>query len=193
LRLSDICLIEFNPDAGGQPYMKETERISDQLRRAFEGNAWHGPSLNELLAGVDSQTAAARPVAGAHTIWELLLHVGAWTDTATRRLQGEALVEPRVGNFPSTGETEPGAADAAWEASIALLERAHHELQAVIGELDDSSLDELPYQGANATRYVLLHGTVQHCLYHAGQIALLKRALLKPVNRRSLFGEYEQA
>jgi uncharacterized damage-inducible protein DinB len=168
--------------------MKETERISDQLRLAFEGNAWHGPSLNELLAGMDSQTAAGRPIAGAHTIWELLLHVAAWTDTATRRLQGEALIEPPVGNFPPAGET-----DADWEASIALLERAHHELQAVIGKLDDSSLDELPYKGANATRYVLLHGTVQHCLYHAGQIALLKRALLKPVNRTAPYAGHEQA
>jgi hypothetical protein len=38
-----------------------------------------------------------------------------------------------------------------------------------------------------------LHGTVQHCLYHAGQIALLKRALLKPVDRKAPYGGHEQA
>lgn len=29
--------------------MSEGENIADQLRRAFYGSAWHGPSLMELL------------------------------------------------------------------------------------------------------------------------------------------------
>ena len=29
--------------------MRESERIDDQLDRAFEGQAWHGPSVSKFL------------------------------------------------------------------------------------------------------------------------------------------------
>jgi len=32
--------------------MTEVERIVDQAQRAFEGDAWHGPSLMAILEGV---------------------------------------------------------------------------------------------------------------------------------------------
>ena len=54
----------------------ELKRLEEQLRRAHEGEAWHGPSLLEALAGVSAEQAAARPIAGAHSIWELVLHLG---------------------------------------------------------------------------------------------------------------------
>ena len=39
--------------------MTEIERIQDQLQRAHHGGAWHGPALNELLADVTPEQAAA--------------------------------------------------------------------------------------------------------------------------------------
>src|SRR5271168_4223530 len=53
----------------------ESSLIADQLRRAFDGDAWHGPALLELLRGVDAPTAAAKPVPDSHSIWELVMHV----------------------------------------------------------------------------------------------------------------------
>ena len=53
----------------------EPALIAEQLRRAFEGDAWHGPALLELLQDVDAATAAARPLPDVHSIWELVLHV----------------------------------------------------------------------------------------------------------------------
>jgi uncharacterized damage-inducible protein DinB len=71
--------------------MKRTEsgRIADQLRRAFDGSAWHGPALIELLEDVDAATAAAKPRLKIHSIWELVLHIAAWDGAALRRLSGE--------------------------------------------------------------------------------------------------------
>ena len=71
--------------------MTETFRLADQIRRAFEGNAWHGDSILELLSDVNAKTAAARPIKDAHTIWEVLLHIAAWDDVATRRIRGTAV------------------------------------------------------------------------------------------------------
>lgn len=59
-------------------YMTEVKRISDQLQRAFEKDAWHGPAVMEVLNGVTAQQAAARPVPNAHSIWEITLHVSGW-------------------------------------------------------------------------------------------------------------------
>jgi hypothetical protein len=44
--------------------------------------------------------------------------------------------------------------------------------------LDEAQLSDIVYseEGKKISVYVLLHGLVQHNLYHAGQIALLKRA-----------------
>ena len=69
--------------------MTEIDRILDQLKRAFEGHAWHGPSLKELLNGVTAQQAHARPLANAHSIWELVQHIAVWEDVGRRRLGGE--------------------------------------------------------------------------------------------------------
>ncbi len=48
--------------------MNDCERLAQELDRALEGAAWHGPSWREALDGVDPQAAARRPIAGAHTI-----------------------------------------------------------------------------------------------------------------------------
>ena len=55
--------------------MTEIERIEDQLKRSLEGEAWHGPALEELLADVRAEQAAAKPVPPAHSIWEIVLHI----------------------------------------------------------------------------------------------------------------------
>ena len=151
----------------------EAARIADQLRRAFDGEAWHGDSLFEILAGVTAARAAARPMAGAHTIWELVLHGAAWDGAVLRRLGGAAVELSDAENFPPVTDTSA----AAWRAALAQVRRGHEELVAAVASLPDSRLDDMVpgKEGAHYTFYYMLHGVVQHELYHAGQIALLKK------------------
>ena len=150
--------------------MTEIERIEDQIKRAYGGHAWHGPSLKESLAGVTAIQASGRPLANSHTIWEIVNHVSAWTAVVIQRLRGQPLVEPAEGDFP-----EPGNADeTAWLAALAGLERNHEALLMEVAAMESSSLDEA-CAGHSGSRYAHLHGTVQHYVYHAGQIALLKK------------------
>jgi len=151
----------------------ESARIADQLRRAFDGEAWHGDSLFEILEGVTAARAAARPIAGAHTIWELVLHVAAWDGAVLRRLGGAAVELSDAENFPPVTDTSA----AAWSAALAQVRRGHAELVAAVASLPDSRLDDMVpgKEGAHYTFYHMLHGVVQHELYHAGQIALLKK------------------
>jgi uncharacterized damage-inducible protein DinB len=151
--------------------MPETTRIADQLKRAYAGDAWHGPALMEILAGVNAASAAARPIPNAHTIWELTLHIAAWDSVILRRIGGKPASPTDEENFPRVKE----ATESAWRATLADLQRQHQELLRVISEMPDSRLTQ-PVPGKDYDFYFLLHGTVQHALYHAGQIVMLKRA-----------------
>ena len=154
--------------------MTEIERILDQLKRAHEGNAWHGPSVREALTGVTAHQAHARPLQNAHNIWELVHHIAVWENVGRRRLEGD-----RAEIDISSPEDWPPADDtseAALEQAQASLDRGHEALRKAIASLDESRLDEPILEGLS-TVYVTLHGVIQHDLYHAGQIAMLKKAL----------------
>ncbi|HEY6339567.1 MAG TPA: DinB family protein [Candidatus Sulfotelmatobacter sp.] len=154
--------------------MFEASRIADQLRRAFDGNAWHGPALLELLADVDAATAAAKPLPHVHSIWELVLHIGAWDESTLVRLSGKKSQPQGVENFPPV--TNPTAV--AWRKSVGELKRIHTALVKTVAALPQSRLsDRVP--GKRYDFYHLLHGVAQHELYHAGQIAILKKAQVR--------------
>lgn len=154
--------------------MTETERILDQLRRAYEGEAWHGPSVREVLAGVSAAQANARPLANGHTIYELVRHIAVWEDVGRRRLEGDhaqiAISSPE--DWPPADDPS----EAAWQQAKAALDRGHQALVTAIERVNDSRLDEPILEGLSSV-YVTLHGVIQHDLYHAGQIAILKKAL----------------
>ncbi len=151
----------------------EAARIADQLRRAFEGEAWHGDSVLEILKGVSAERAAARPIKNGHTIWELVLHIAAWDGAVRRRMGGVAVTLSDAENFPPVRDTS----EAAWGKALAEVRHAHEELMAAVSAMTDTRLYErVPgKEGAHYTFYYMLHGVVQHELYHAGQIALLKK------------------
>src|SRR5262245_15247345 len=150
--------------------MTEIERIHDQIKRAYNGDAWHGPSLRQVLSGVTAAQASARPIPNGHSIWEIVNHVSAWTNVVRQRMRGRSTEQPDEGDFPETGETS----EAAWDKTLAALDDTHQSLLREVAGLDQSRLDE-PCGGRPISHYIHLHGTVHHYLYHAGQIALLKK------------------
>jgi uncharacterized damage-inducible protein DinB len=153
--------------------MEESARINDQLKRAYEGTAWHGPSLKELLHGVTGQQAAAKPIPHAHSIWEIVLHISAWEAVAASRIERGVLEDPsNEEDWPAVTDTS----EEAWATTLQQVADRHMALREVISRLDDAKLREvLPVR--NYSVYFLLHGVVQHDLYHAGQIALLKKCI----------------
>lgn len=129
-----------------------------------------------LLDGVTAAQAAAHPIPGAHSIWELTLHIAAWEDACRRRLEGDPAQLSDDENFPPIAD----ASEAAWAATKQRLIDIHRRLLDAIAALDESRLDQ-PIIDSSETSfssvYVTLHGGVQHDLYHAGQIAILKKAI----------------
>src|SRR6185436_13150053 len=139
--------------------MSEVERIVDQLKRAFEGEAWHGPSVLEVIEGITSRQALARPL-GAHNIWELVLHIAAWEGAILRRLSGDRAQLSTAEDWPPIAATDEDA----WERTRNMLNQGHLELRSAIAGMDDSRLDQPIIEGMSSV-YLQLHGVIQHDLY----------------------------
>ena len=152
--------------------MNEIDRILDQMDRAFSGEAWHGPCLMRLLEGLSAERASQHPIPHAHSIWELVHHICAWKTIVDQRLKGETPEVDSDRDWPPVWEVS----EAQWKRTLDDLTASHARLHETVKRLKSDALDQRP-AGASEPCYVLLHGVVQHDLYHAGQIAVLKKAL----------------
>lgn len=151
--------------------MDETGVILDLFDRAWRGPAWHGPSVREALDGVDCAEAAARPLAGAHTIGELAAHIIVWQDAVRYWLAGETFTVTPELDFPADAASD----EASWARTRLRMQQSHDALRVAIAAFPAERLTEARVE-VGVPWFVILHGVTHHALYHAGQIALLRRA-----------------
>jgi len=148
--------------------MRTTELLLDELNRVFGGNAWHGPALRNLLDGVSEKQAAARPLPNAHSILELVVHVGTWMDVVARRLVGNVVDSTTVPDWSDVTKRS-------WRGVIEELERAQSRLCDAVARMSTDDLQS-PVPGKQISKHEEILGVLNHTVYHAGQISLLKKA-----------------
>ena len=157
--------------------MNEGEFILKELQKGHAGDPWHGPSRASVLGDVSMDEAARRPGAEGHTIWELVLHMAAWTREVGRRIREGNPAEPAVGDWPPMG----APSESRWEQAVHGLTTAHAEVADAIRTMRDGQLDERvgaerdAPSGSGVTHREMLHGLAQHDAYHTGQCSILKR------------------
>ena len=161
--------------------MTHAEFLSDELRRALRGEAWHGPSVQELIAPLTPEEAMQRPIPAAHNIWELVVHITSWSNIALRRING-GQVEPYDGeDWPVVHEFTQDK----WDEARAALDNSYERLSEVVLGMTE---DELEANAPQSTRSIagMVNGVAQHAAYHGGQIAILKKAISKQHRRTAL-------
>jgi uncharacterized damage-inducible protein DinB len=146
----------------------ETVRIVEQLSRAHDGGAWHGPSTAEALEGVSAADAARRAAPAGHSIREIVHHLRVVNDAVRRDLLGESAGDEA--DWPSA----PAGDEEDWRASLDALRAGHRALREALKALPSARLHER-VAGKPHTHWYELLGTLQHEAYHAGQISLLKK------------------
>jgi hypothetical protein len=157
--------------------LTDLERLADQFHRAFTGDAWHGASIKELLQGVSAKQAASHPIPGAHSIWEIVLHIGSWEKMFDDAVRGKPLLpwpSPAIKKLDWPRVPAPSAA--AWKNAQRELYAAAAKLRGSIRGFDPKRLRE-KVPGRDYDFAYAFPGIVQHTIYHAGQIAMLKKAL----------------
>jgi hypothetical protein len=150
--------------------MAETQRIAKQLEKTFTGPAWHGPAVEQVLAGVTAEMAARPSPAGIHGIWQIVDHMAFWEHAVRTWIAGDLTRPPDEASWSTIEDTTEGA----WQMTIQRLREGHRALVADVIAVDDARLSDRLFDDMPSL-YAILHGVVQHNVYHAGQIALLKR------------------
>jgi DinB family protein len=141
----------------------ECDRIAYQLASTINGEAWYGDTLRQILDGVTAKQAYAHPVPNAHSIWELLGHVESWVKFALGAVDGVPIPPwPAITREP------------VWKQVVDSFFSHHLKLVETIKAFSDERL-EATVPGRTYNFYRLFQSTTQHAVYHAGQIALLKK------------------
>ena len=153
--------------------------LKHRLNDAWHGSPWYGEPSDKIMAGIAADEAARHLAPGTHTIWEIVLHMTAWTETVAGRVRGVGSRAPDRGDWPRADST---SADA-WTMALAELETARKQLLA---DLDAAHEEDLhlhvknyspPFADTGISRAGTIVGLIEHDAYHLGQVALLKRAL----------------
>jgi len=150
--------------------MRAIERILDQLNRAWGGPSWTGVDIRTLLEDVTDEQAHAHPLPNVHSIIELVAHMTVWMNIVAVRLAGDA-------KEPTPEEDSRDVTQLPWSKAIEEMENAVSGLSDRVARLSVDDLDKI-VAGRDYTTYVMVHGVIQHSLYHAGQIAVLKKLSL---------------
>lgn len=151
------------------------ENVKTLLNNAFHGGAWHGPSVLELTKGLSLKEAGFK-TGTVHTIAELIYHITSWRIFTVKKIQGDAEfnVDGEKANWGNMGKLDQ------FELETLMMELTltHDELMTELEKKDDDFLNEI-VPGAEYTFFTLLTGQIQHDLYHAGQMAVLKKLAAK--------------
>jgi len=143
----------------------ETQKIISLLQNSFDGPAWHGPAVMEVLTTVTPKIATQK-ISTSHNIIELVMHMTVWRNFVTKRLQGDNMFEV------SEEENFPKGTD--WPAALKALRHSQAELIKAISQFSEEKLTEIvPTRTYNF--YTMLYGITQHDIYHTGQIVLLTK------------------
>lgn len=136
----------------------------------FEGSAWHGPAIMQILDDINAERAF-RKVENIHSIAELTAHMATWKKFAVERLRGNDKFEITT---LTDWKTFADHSEKAWSNITQQLMEIQKMLLDELDRVSDLKLTDLVYNRPYDF-YSLLHGVIQHDIYHCGQISLLKK------------------
>jgi uncharacterized damage-inducible protein DinB len=159
--------------------MSLRQTLSTRLDDIWNGAPWYGDPSTRILAGISATDAARQLAPGTHTIWQIVLHMTAWTEAVSARVRGAGAKAPERGDWPKVESTSPDA----WVTALADLATARKELLAEIDATHEEDIQihvknhSPPFSDTGISRAGTVMGLIEHDVYHLGQVALLKRAL----------------
>lgn len=152
--------------------MQPTTQIAAHLRTVHFGGNWTDVCLKDKLADVTWEQATMR-VGGFHTIAELVYHTNYFVRATLQVLETGRLEAKEAESF----EHPPIASQQDWDALLQQTWNDAESLADAIERMPESRLWEPFVKEQYGTYYRCLHGPIEHCHYHLGQIAMIKTLL----------------
>lgn len=149
--------------------------LTDELKKAYNGDAWHGNNVLNLLLLANPAKVFTHPIPNAHSLAEIVLHLTSWTNEVADRLKGLNAKEPEKGDWPEPKEMS----ETEWQIILEDFKSANQKLITQLHTIKDdqwlvSINDKRNLElGTGVNNAQLINGLIQHHAYHSGQIALL--------------------
>ncbi len=153
---------------------KETQSIIQNLENTLSGEPWFGRAVYDLLNDTDETKVYVKPGGTEHSLVEILYHMITWAEFTLSRID-----ENSTGTLSTAEEMdwrEINPAVHTWQAGMDELKAVHKKIIDILKTKDDSFLSGIVEERDYNYRF-LLNGLIQHNIYHAGQIAYLKKML----------------
>jgi uncharacterized damage-inducible protein DinB len=148
----------------------QLERIIDNLDTVFRGDAWHGPSVMEMINSLPAEKVAQKQSFSSQTISQHIFHLIAWRKFAFEKLSDNIHygLESEEDNWGTAEDLKPEN----FKTLVETLKASHQKLLKKLDEFDDDLLEK-SVPGEYYTFYKLLNGLIQHDTYHLGMIWVL--------------------
>lgn len=152
--------------------MEYTKQIAKQLRDVHFGGNWTWVNFKETLDGINWEQATTK-VHDFNTIAALVYHMNYYAAGVTEFLSGQPLTtkDKLSWKMPDLNSEED------WQNLLNEFWDNAENLAKAIEEFPEEKLDEIFFEDQYGNYYRNLHGIIEHCHYHLGQIVLIKKIL----------------
>lgn len=151
----------------------ELNFLSEQLEKIYKGDPWYGAPIKTQLQSFPVAHAFDHPTVKLHCAAELVAHIIAYRQFLQKRLEHDDDFIPDQENTFNWKVINKKQSEA-WQTLRDQLENNQQQLLGLIAQQDDVLLDE-PVSGKPYDFRYLIHGIIQHDIYHMGQISYINR------------------
>ena len=152
--------------------MTLTGQIAKLFKNVYEGGNWTSVNFKETLSGVTCRQATTK-VSSFNTIAALLYHTNYYVSAVLKVLQGQPLNASDKYSF----DLPHISSEKEWEELLNKTWTDAENFSTLVEKLPDEKLWETFTNEEYGNYYRNLHGVIEHCHYHLGQIVLIKKLL----------------
>lgn len=152
--------------------MEYTKQIAKLLRDVHFGGNWTWVNLKDTLEDITWEQAIVK-VHSFNTIAALVYHMNYYVYGVSEYLEGKPLTIKDKYSF----DHPPVHSEKDWQE---LLDKTWNDAETfanLIEQLPEDKLGEIYFEDQYGNYYRNLHGVIEHCHYHLGQIVLIKKIL----------------
>ncbi|MBV4358395.1 DinB family protein [Pinibacter aurantiacus] len=157
--------------------MNFTQQIAKHFKDVYFGGNWTSVNFKDTLADVSWEEAITK-FNSLNTIATLVFHTNYYVDVVLKVFQGEKLNASDKFSF----DCPPIASPEDWAKLMSKAFEDAENFAAAIEQLPEQKLGEAFEDEKYGNYYRNIHGIIEHCHYHLGQIALIKKMLREEVN-----------
>ena len=142
-----------------------------QLEMVWDGTPWYGLPFEKTLDDLNEDYVFKKETGFTHSIAEVLVHVNSWRQNLLEMLAGN-------GSFAILPDSEldwAGHVDEMnWTDILNETKSLHQTVLTALSNQSDDLLEKTVPEREYNYKY-LIHGVVQHDIYHLGQIRQMYR------------------